>query len=172
MDKTIRELAVRYRPLAMEILREAVRIPADFVDRPLEEGGDPLCGLSNHEGPRLEYLRRKIIEIGAVASPDDMGFDDFGNLVWTVQDPEDGIEPGEKTVVWFDGHTDTVAALRDRWKEATGGVDCYDGVVDAGKVDEAFLRRELGWLPPRDECPRSSPPRFSSNSREKERCAE
>lgn len=151
MDERIRELAVRYRPLAMEILREAVRIPADFVDLSPGEGGDPFCGLSNHEGPRLEYLKKKIIEVGAVDSPGDVGFDDFGNLVWTVEDHADGINAPEKTVIWFDGHTDTVAALRDRWVEATGGVDCYQGIVNPDEVDEEFLRKELGWLPPRDE---------------------
>ncbi len=151
MDEKIHELAVRDRPLAMEILREAVRIPADWVDLPVEEGGDPLCGLSNHEGPRLEYLRRRIIEVGAVSSPDDVGFDAFGNLVWTVEDPDDGIPRAEKTVVWMDGHTDTVAALRERWREGIGGVDCYEGLVDPDGVDEDFLRRELGWLPPRSE---------------------
>jgi len=33
-------------------------VPADYVDRPKGEGGDPQCGLSNHEGPRVEYLKR------------------------------------------------------------------------------------------------------------------
>ena len=59
MDQKISKLAQEYRRLAVEILKEAIRIPADYVDRPLEEGGDPDCGLSNHEGPRLEYLRKK-----------------------------------------------------------------------------------------------------------------
>jgi len=151
LDRRIRELAVRDRPLAMELLREAVRIPADFVDRPVEDGGDPLCGLSNHEGPRLDYLRRRIVELRAVASPEDVGFDAFGNLVWKVEDPEDGVPPAEKTVVWMDGHTDTVAALRPRWREAIGGIDCYEGIVEPEKIDEGFLRAELGWLPPRED---------------------
>ena len=115
-----------YQPLAVEILREAIRIPADYVDRARRTGGDPLCGLSNHEGPRLEYLRGKIVEIGAVDGPEDVGFDDFGNLVWTVEDPDDGVPPDEKTVIYFDGHTDTVQALRPRWHEAIGGgIDAY-----------------------------------------------
>ncbi len=151
MDERIRELAVEYRPIAMEILREAVRIPADYVDRSPEEGGDPLCGLSNHEGPRLEYLKRKIVEVRAVEKPQDVGFDEFGNLVWKVEDLADGVAAKDKTVVWYDGHTDTVAALRNRWPQATGGVDCYDGVIDAKNLDERFLRNELGWMPPREE---------------------
>src|SRR5210317_865669 len=130
LDESIQELSKKYGPLAVEILAEAIRIPADYVDRPVEEGGDPLCGLSNHEGPRLEYLKKRIIEIGAVSRPEDVWFDDFGNIVWTVQDPDDGIDPDAKAVIYLDGHTDTVAALRDRWPEATGGVDAYDGLVD------------------------------------------
>lgn len=151
MDEKIHELAVQYRPLAIELLREVVRIPADHVDRSAEDGGDPLCGLSNHEGPRLEYLKRRIVELGAVASPEDVFFDEFGNLVWEVSDPEDGIAPDDKTVVWYDGHTDTVIALRDRWREATVGLDCYDGLVDEASLNVEFLRDELGWLPPRED---------------------
>ncbi|MEE8409323.1 MAG: peptidase dimerization domain-containing protein [Myxococcota bacterium] len=151
LDEKILDLARNYRPLAVEILQEAVRIPADYVDKPESEGGDPLCGLSNHEGPRLEYLVQRIVEIGAVAKADDVWFDDFGNLVWTVQDPDDGIDPDDKVVVYLDGHTDTVAALRRRWGEATGGVDSYDGLVDDSNLKRDFLENELGYLPPDDE---------------------
>ena len=66
LDEKVAALAARYRPLAARILREAIRIPADYVDKPVEEGGDPLCGLSNHEGPRMEYLKRIVVEVGAV----------------------------------------------------------------------------------------------------------
>jgi len=151
LDARVAELSARYLPLAAEILREVIRIPADFVDRPIDEGGDPSCGLSNHEGPRLEHLRRRIVEIGAVRSPDDVGFDDYGNLVWTVSDPDDGIAPADKRVVYFDGHSDTVRALRSAWREKLGGIDAYDGLVDADAVDRDFLRHELGHLPPDDE---------------------
>ena len=92
LDTRIAELAAKYLPLAKEMLAEAIRIPADYVDKPVDQGGDPLCGLSNHEFPRLEYLRKKIIEIKAVRKPEDVFFDDFGNLVWWVEDPNDGID--------------------------------------------------------------------------------
>ncbi len=148
LDARITELARTYRPLAEEILREAIRIPADYVDRPVREGGDPLCGLSNHEGPRLEYLRAKIVEIGAVRTPQDVGFDAYGNLVWSVEDPDDGVAPEDKRVIFLDGHTDTVKALRPSWLDKIGGgIDAYDGLVDGDRVDEAFLRGELGYLP-------------------------
>ena len=41
LDTRVAELAARYRPLAAEILREVIRIPADYVDRPKDAGGDP-----------------------------------------------------------------------------------------------------------------------------------
>ena len=68
LDARISELSQMYLPLAVEMLREVIRIPADYVNKPLNQGGDPECGLSNHEGPRLEYMRNKIIEIGGVRS--------------------------------------------------------------------------------------------------------
>ena len=151
LDRRTAELAAEYLPLAAEILRECIRIPADHVDRPADEGGDPRCGLSNHEGPRLEYLRDTIVEVGAVRSADDVWFDDYGNLVWTVTDPDDGVDPADKRVVYFDGHTDTVDALRPAWREKLGGIDAYDGLVDPQAVDRAELRHELGHLPPDDE---------------------
>jgi putative selenium metabolism hydrolase len=151
----ILERARAYRPLAVELLKEAVRIPADYVSREPDEGGDPSCGTSNHEGPRLEYLKSRIVQIGAVASPDDVRIDGFGNLVWAVSDPDDGIDPADKVVVYFDGHTDTVNALRARWQEAFAGViDAYDGLSDPTRITAATrtaLRRELGYLPPEPE---------------------
>jgi acetylornithine deacetylase/succinyl-diaminopimelate desuccinylase-like protein len=152
LDEKIAALAARDRPLAARILQEAIRIPADYVDRPVEEGGDPLCGLSNHEGPRMEYLKRAVVEAGAVRRPEDVGFDAYGNLVWVVQDESDGIPAREKRVVYLDGHADTVKALRPQWREKTnGGLDAYDGLVDLARVDRSLLRGLLGYLPPDDE---------------------
>jgi putative selenium metabolism hydrolase len=151
LDARIAAAAARDLPLAVSILKEAVRIPADHVDRPVEQGGDPACGTSNHEGPRLEYLKRMILELGAVAHPDDVGYDAFGNLAWTVEDPADGIPRDRKKVIYLDGHCDTVKPLRPVWHEKTGGLDPFLGLVDAAKLKRDFLRRELGWLPPDDE---------------------
>ncbi len=149
LDADIAERAARYRPLAARILKEAIRVPADHVDRPVEEGGDPSCGLSNHEGPRLEYLRRTIVEIGAVRRPEDVAFDEYGNLVWSVEDPGDGIPARDKRVVYMDGHTDTVQALRAQWRDKLGGaIDAYDGLVDPSRVDRRAVRDVLGYLPP------------------------
>ncbi len=153
LDARIAALAERDAPLAVAILREAIRIPADHVDRSPADGGDPQCGLSNHEGPRLEYLRRTLVEIGGVARAEDARFDAFGNLSWTIEQAEPGVPAAAKRVVTWDGHCDTVRALRPEWRERTGGLDPYLGIVDPARVDRAFLRRELGWLPPDDEWP-------------------
>lgn len=152
LDERVAELAARYRPLAVEILREAIRIPADVVDRAEDLGGDPRAGLSNHERARLEMLRDRIVEIGAVRDPADVGFDAFGNLVWVVEDEDDGVPPADKRVIYLDGHSDTVQALRDQWHAKLGGaVDAYDGLVDPARLDGDALRAELGWVPPADE---------------------
>ena len=151
LDARVAELAERYRPVAERILKEAIRIPADYVDRPTDEGGDPACGLSNHEKPRLEYMKRALIEIGGVRRPDDVGYDGFGNLVWTVQDETDGVPASRKRVIYWDGHTDTVNALRTAWRSKTGGIDPYDGLFDARKLDREFVKRELGYMPPEAE---------------------
>jgi acetylornithine deacetylase/succinyl-diaminopimelate desuccinylase-like protein len=151
LDARVVELAARDLPLAARILREAIRIPADHVDRAPDDGGDPLCGLSNHEGPRLEYLRRAVVEARAVRRPEDVGFDDYGNLVWSVEDPSDGVSPRDKRVIYLDGHTDTVRALRPQWRETLVGIDAYDGLVDPVRVNRAALAASLGYLPPEDE---------------------
>jgi acetylornithine deacetylase/succinyl-diaminopimelate desuccinylase-like protein len=152
LDARVAELAARDRELASSILKEVVRIPHDYVDRPEEEGGDPLCGLSNHEKPRLDFLKKTIIEIGAVRDPGDVGYDTYGNLVWTVDDLSDGVPGAEKTIILFDGHTDTVQALRTSWHEKLGGgVDAYEGLTDESCVNWGALESELGHLPPDEE---------------------
>ena len=152
LDQKISALSAKYLPLAGEILKEAIRIPADYVDKPVDQGGDPECGLSNHEGPRLKYLKKRIVEIDAVRSPEDVWFDEYGNLVWTVKDLNDGIPDSEKRIIYFDGHTDTVRALRDQWiKKTNGSVDSYDGVLKQDELTRDFLRGELGYLPPDEE---------------------
>ena len=150
LDTRIAELAAEYLPLASEMLREVIRIPADYVDKPLDQGGDPACGTSNHEFPRIDYLRRKLVEIKAVRRDEDAFFDEFGNLVWFVEDPNDGIDPSQKKVIYIDGHTDTVKPLRAQWRE-NAGVDCFDGVMDATQINKTFLTKELGYLPPESE---------------------
>ena len=151
LDARVAELAAKYLPLAAEILKEAIRIPADYVEKAADKGGDPACGTSNHEQPRLEYLKRRIVEIKAVRRPEDVFFDDFGNLVWWVDDPSDGIPAAQKKVVYIDGHTDTVKPLRAQWREKTGGIDCFDGITDPAKVNKEFLKKALGYLPPESE---------------------
>ncbi len=150
LDTAVAELAARYRPLAVQILAEAIRVPSDFVDRSMDDGGDPDCGLSNHEGPRLEGLMKAIIEHDAVAHADDVGIDAFGNLVWTVSDPDDGIDAKDKKVIWYDGHSDTVKALRSQWLAKTdGALDSYDGLL-SDSLDKSVVRDSLGYVPDDD----------------------
>jgi putative selenium metabolism hydrolase len=145
LDERVRELAARDRGLAAKILAESIRIPADHVAE------DPSCGLSNHEGPRLEYMKKTLWEIGAIRKEEDAFFDTYGNLVWEVYDPNDGIAAEDKRVIYFDGHTDTVKALRDQWTAKIGpGVDAYEGRRD-GAMDPEFLKRELGHMPAEGE---------------------
>ncbi len=152
LDRKVAELAQRYLPLAVGILREAIRIPQDLVDVPVEQGGDPQAGLSNHEGRRLGFLRDTIIDIEAVRHGDDAWFDDYGNLVWVVRDPFDGVAPEHQRIIYFDGHSDTVMALRDQWNDKLGGaIDPYRGMVEASDVDPAALGAQLGYLPPEGE---------------------
>jgi acetylornithine deacetylase/succinyl-diaminopimelate desuccinylase-like protein len=152
LDDRVAELAARHHDLAVALLREAIRIPADVVDLPPDQGGDPRCGTSNHEGPRLTFLRDAIVDVGAVQHADDVGFDEYGNLVWEICDGLDGVEPDHRRLVVFDGHTDTVAALRPQWHERFGGaLDPYLGAVDLDALDRAVLRDQLGWLPPDEE---------------------
>ena len=151
LERRILELTRRYRPLAVELLKEAIRIPADYVDRSNAKGGDPLCGLSNHEGPRLQYLKKRIVALGAVAQARDTWFDDFGNLLWKVHNPADGVAASAKVVVYLDGHADTGKALRKRWLEELAGIDAYDGLTSLRHVNKSFLRGELGYLPPERE---------------------
>jgi putative selenium metabolism hydrolase len=152
LDDRVVELAARYRPLAVAILKEAVRVPADQVDRSVDDGGDPRAGLSNHERARLEMLRNTIIDIDAVQCSDDVWFDEFGNLVWVVQDGFDGVAPDHKKVIYLDGHTDTVQALGDQWHEKlAGAIDPYNGLVNPSQLNRDALRSELGYLPPDDE---------------------
>ena len=152
LDHKIAELAERYRPLAVQILKEAVRIPADDVDRPVDDGGDPRSGLSNHEGSRLRFLRDTIIDIGAVRHADDVWFDDYGNLVWVARDPFDGIPPEHQRIIYLDGHSDTVQALRGQWHDKlAGAIDPYDGLIDGAVLAPDALREQLGYVPPEDE---------------------
>jgi len=146
LDRKIHELSQKYYPEAIELLREIVRLPADFYDK------DPFCGTSNHEGPRLQYLMKRIVEIGAVEKAEDVRIDAFGSIVWTVTDSNDETPLDKRRVVYYDGHTDTVYPLREEWRKRIGeGIDCFNGMTDPSKVSEEALRKELRHVPPREK---------------------
>ncbi|HWX25648.1 MAG TPA: hypothetical protein VN083_11420, partial [Vicinamibacteria bacterium] len=50
LDDQVAELAGRYRPLAAKILQEAIRIPADYVDRAPEEAAIPSAASATTRG--------------------------------------------------------------------------------------------------------------------------
>lgn len=92
-----------------------------------------------------------IIKHKAVENPEDVCFDGYGNLRWIVEDKMDSTPRNKKKVVYFDGHTDTVNALRPAWREKVIGADCYDGITDEKSIDREFLKSQLGYLLPEDE---------------------
>lgn len=146
LDKTIYALAKKYDFLARDLLREIIRIPADHYDQ------DSFCGTSNHEGPRLEYLKNRIVELGAVSKPEDVFFDEFGSLCWTVTDENDSTPLEEKKCIYLDGHSDTVYPLRQQWQESLGkGIDCYDGLTNPSQVSIDALIRELKHVPSKEK---------------------
>jgi acetylornithine deacetylase/succinyl-diaminopimelate desuccinylase-like protein len=89
--------------------------------------------------------------VGAVRKAEDADFDEYGNLVWMVEDPSDGIPAAEKRVIYWDGHTDTVRALRSQWRDKLGGVDAYDGLLAGEPIEREVLRDQLGHVPPDSE---------------------
>jgi len=142
LDDQVAALAARYRPLAARILREAIRIPADHIDKPgWRRAATPCAGsaTTRARGSRCPEADRR--RGGRGAPPEDAAFDAYGNLVWVVQDEADGIPARDKRVIYLDGHADTVNALRPQWREKTsGGIDSYDGLVDLARVDRSVLR--------------------------------
>lgn len=145
LDQKIIELSQKYAPDAIKLLAELIRVPADHPE-------DPECGMSNHEGPRLDLLKQRIVELGAVLDPMDVDYDDFGSLVWTVADPDDTTPVDQRKIIYLDGHSDTVNPLRDAWHDRLGkGIDPFDGLTDPEQVNEEQLRKELRYVPPKAE---------------------
>lgn len=77
-------------------------------------------------------MKSEIIKHNCVTKPEDVYIDGAGNLVWHAEDYSDKSE--NKKVIYFDGHTDTVAPLPDKWAKI-GGIDCWKGLLDPKKID-------------------------------------
>ena len=145
LDKRIHELAIHHSRDAAQLLRELIAFPEDHVPT------DPLCGTSSHEKPRLDFLKQRIIDLGAVMSKTDIDFDDFGNLVWHVSDPQDLVPLNDRKVVYLDARSDTLPAMNERWHTTLGsGIDAYQGMVDQETVNADALKAELGFVPTSD----------------------
>lgn len=146
LDRKIVELARDYAPQAIELIHDLIKIPADHYEE------DPLCGTTNHETSRLEYLKQYIIDKRAVDNAEDVFYDEFGNLVWTIRDSEDTTPLDDLKVIYFDGHSDTVKPFPDNWHSVLGeGIDPFNGLTDITKVNEENMRKELKYLPPKDK---------------------
>lgn len=144
-DKKITMLSKKYEADAIKMLIELISIPEEGTN------DDPLCGSSGHEGLRLAYLKNKIIEIGAVLNPNDVYFDEYGNLVWTINDPEDDIPLSQRKTIYLDGHIDTYEVNRSDWKKVGNGIDCFKGLINADDVDYEKLKNELFFLPEKEK---------------------
>ena len=146
LDRKIVELAHEYVPYAIDLIHDLIQVPDDHFSK------DPLSGISNHETARLEYLRQYIIGKTAVESEEDISYDEFGNLVWTVRDKEDPTPIDDLKVIYLDGHSDTVKALPEVWNSVLGeGIDAFKGLNDITKVNEENMRKELKYLPPKEQ---------------------
>ena len=146
LEDRIAELAKKYLPLAEEWLKEAIRIPIDTIAE------NPNVGMSNGEEPRLQYLKSQIIKHKCVFNPEDVFFDEFGDLVWYVEDKEDSIPSAEKKVIYFDGHTDTVNPLQEQWHKTLGdGIDPFLGLTDPSKCCYETLKQNIGWCPKKEQ---------------------
>ena len=142
LDHRIYELSQEYLPEAIELLKELIRLPQDHL------GEDPECGTSGHEGPRIEFLKNKIIELDAVATPNDVDIDEFGNLIWRVIDRSDATPLNDRKTVYLVSRCDTRKADADDWTSILGtGIDAYNGLTDDSQVDEEELRTQLGFVP-------------------------
>jgi putative selenium metabolism hydrolase len=118
LAKKVFALAEKYRDDAIELLSDIIAIPAE----------------SNQEGPRLEYLKRRIEALDAA---DRTFFDPFGNLCWVVGN-------GPKTI-WFDGHTDCVGTgpLED-WDEI--GLHPHEAVLKGNHLFGRGSADQLGGV--------------------------
>lgn len=139
LDMKITELAQKYSDDAAQLLRELIAIPEAHIKE------DPRCGSSNHESARLEFLKQKIIELGAVSSPADIKYDDFGNLIWYVIDRSDATQINSRKVIYIDGRVDASPQKAD-WQELLGkGIDCYKGITDPSLVNDARMPPRESW---------------------------
>ena len=145
LDKKIYKLSRHYEEEAGKLLVDLIHLPADFID------GEPLCGASKHEKQRLDFLRQYIIDNKCVEREEDVYYDQYGNLIWTVYDSDDNVSNDKLKVVYLDGRSDTCLQSRENWSQALGdGIDPFNGLTDASKVDEQRMMEELKYLPPKE----------------------
>ena len=123
------DAATELRELATMIVQLDVTDPVSVEELARELADMPIDLLINNAG--IQPLMWTL---------EDVDFDEYGNLVWMVEDSSDGIPAAQKRVIYWDGHTDTVRALRSQWRETLGGVDAYDGLRAGEPLDRDALR--------------------------------
>lgn len=159
LAKDVASLCEKYAEDARQLLKDVIAVcEEDYMK-------DGCSGMSGNEAKRLNLLKSRIVSLRAVEKEEDVFFDDFGSLVWIVTDSSDH---GNKKVIFFDGHSDTVDPLPSKWKEKAG-VDCFRGLLDRSNVNTGnvppsfcsdllfthqsfteFLTKELEYLPPQE----------------------
>ena len=146
LDHRIHELSQKYLPEAVELLKELIRMPVDSLEE------DPSSGLSGHERARVEFLQKKIIEIGAVSTQNDISVDEFGQLTWRVIDRDDTTPLKERKTIYLVSRCDTKKANNAEWHSTLGsGIDAYTGVSDTFHVNEEEMESQLGFVPTKDK---------------------
>jgi acetylornithine deacetylase/succinyl-diaminopimelate desuccinylase-like protein len=146
LDEQIATLSQQHAPLAVQLLSELIRLPESNL------ATDPHCGESNHESPRLEYLKQQIEHLGAVLDPRDIVIDDFGTLIWHVTDPEDTLPLNDRRVIYLDSHLDTYPACRSEWiQQLGGGIEPFQGLLNPTTVNDDHLTSELKFIPPKNQ---------------------
>lgn len=146
LDQHIYDLSQKYLPDAVELLKELIRMPLDSLEE------DPASGTTGHERARIEFLQRKIIDLGAAPTPNDVSIDEFGNLVWRVIDRDDATPLRDRRTVYLVSRCDTRNANNSDWHSVLGsGIDAYTGLNDAFHVSQEELLTQLGYVPEKDK---------------------
>ena len=145
----LNELDAKIIALSNDYLSEATELLKSLINFS-PNSQDPLLGTSNHEESRLLFLKNEILRLGAVLNPNDISFDPYGNLVWTILDPDDPIPINQRKVIYLNAHADISPASSSEWNQKIdSGIDPYLGITDIGKVNFDSVERELGIkLPP------------------------
>jgi hypothetical protein len=114
LDAAISAFARKYAADAVPLFLKLVRLPVQYLT------DDRRCGMTDHEAPRVHFLKQKIEELESVLDPNAIRIDEFGSLIWTVTDPDDTTPINDRKVISLDGHLDMVEVLQVSGRSASG----------------------------------------------------